>query len=122
MRRRPARRQVPSREAATPNCRGMTATNCGVAHLFVMRMAARSSHGPAHQTDEASRPDQANQLTGSSGVLCSLRPHHRLSVVLRLSEPAPGLAIGAQHLGSIPGPKPSRSWPTIQVLFFASGM
>jgi hypothetical protein len=40
----------------------MTATNCGVAHLFLVRITASSTD--QRQTNEASRPDQANHLPG----------------------------------------------------------
>ena len=89
----------------------------GVAHLFLMRMAASLVASPVHRTVEASRPELANQLARSSGVVRSLHLRRRLSeVLLRGSLSAP------KHLGSIPWAKPSRSCPTIQVLFFASGM
>jgi hypothetical protein len=49
--------------SSDPKLRGdMTVTKCGVAHLFLVRMTASSTD--QRQTDEASRPDQANHLPG----------------------------------------------------------
>jgi hypothetical protein len=49
--------------SSDPKLRGdTTATNCGVAHLFLVHVTASSAD--QRRTDEASRPDLANRLPG----------------------------------------------------------
>src|SRR3981189_1303197 len=87
----------------------LTAAYRGVAHLFLTGMSAL----PADQrrTDEASRPDWANYLPG----------HPASFVRFVRTVGSPQSCSGARYRRSLARvdswPKPSRSCPTIQVLF-----
>ena len=63
-------------------------------------------------------PSRRIHLPDHPASLGSLHPHRRLSAIsLRGS-----LVDAFKYVGSIPCPEPSRSWPTIQVLFFVPAM
>src|ERR1700740_2623647 len=72
----------------------LSAAYRGVAQLFLISMSA--SLADQRRTDEVSNPDWANHLPGHPASFA-------LSAPSALRSPAPGLAIGAHSLGSIPG-------------------
>ena len=101
--------------SSNPNSGRLAAAHRDVAHLFLVRKTATLAD--RRRTDEASRPDCANCLPG-----------HPASFVRSVrTVGSPQSCSGARYrrsdcLGSIPWPKPSRSRPTIQVLFLGPGM
>jgi len=136
---------VPSPNASTPRARGAN-------DRVLARLARRHKRQHPPQCHVSCReaatpcPRRAAALPSSSSQACPRRPRisaepmkHPIPIgrticrVIRrpssassapsaLRSPAPGLVIGAYNrLGSIPW-KPSRSWSTIQALFFVPGM
>ena len=127
MRRCPARCSSSVSRSSNPKPRGdmvrkdMAAIECGVAHLFLVRTPAL----PADQrrTDEASRPDTANHLPGHLSLMVQAASFVRSVNTVGSPQSCSGARYRcSNNLGSIPWPKPSRSCPTIQALFFAPGM
>ena len=116
IRRRPPRCQVPCREAATPSF-GETWPR--------LTAALPTSSSCAHPRHSRIGAEPMKHLVPIGRTACRVirRPSFAPSAPSALRSPAPGLAIGALDcLGSIPWPKPSRSRPTIQVLFWVPGM
>ena len=93
----------------------LSAAYRGVAQLFLTSISA--SLADQRRTDKTSIPDWANHLPGHPAPFVRfVRTVGSSAVLLR------GPLSALNYLGSIPWPKPSRSWPTIQVLFFVPGM
>ena len=92
----------------------LSAAYRGVAQLFLISMSA--SLADQRRTDEVSNPDWANHLPG----------HPASFVRFVRTVGSPQSCSGARYRRSLArvdyGPKPSRSSPTIQVLFFVPGM
>ena len=109
-RRRSPRCHVPCCEAATP-CPRHTAA-----------LPSSSSQACPRRPRISAEPMKHPIPIGRTICRVIRRPSSASSAPSALRSPAPGLVIGAYNrLGSIPW-KPSRSWSTIQALFFVPGM